>query len=228
MNNQALSMDEGKLTKLLLLSGIFFGALLVSNVISTKLFTVGGIVLTAGLLAYPLTFLITDSISEVYGKAIAKKVVIIGLIINLLMIGLFYLAITLPPAGYWELQREFEMILGAVPRMVAASLIAYSISQLFDVHLFHKLKAKTNGKHLWLRNNMSTLASQLLDSIIFVFIAFIGTMPLSALFVMIGTQYVVKLAIALADTPFIYLTVKWLNGNYSKRNNNKEAIAHVS
>ncbi|SDZ22445.1 hypothetical protein SAMN05421736_1087 [Evansella caseinilytica] len=220
-------IDEGKIYKLLLLAGIFFAALLVSNVISTKLFSIGGIIITAGILTYPVTFLITDSISEVFGKAIAKKVVLIGLLTNVLMIAFFYIAIALPPAGFWPLQAEFEMVLGAVPRMVAASLIAYFVSQLFDVNLFHKLKEKTQGKHLWLRNNGSTLASQLLDSIIFVFIAFYGTMSFSGLLVMIGTQYAVKLAIALADTPFIYLTVRWLKKNAGQATK-KEACAHVS
>ncbi len=196
--------------KLILLAGIFFTALFVSNVVSAKLFTVGSIVLTAGILTYPLTFLISDSISEVYGKSTAKKVVLIGLFTNLLMLIFFFGAVHLPPAGFWEMQAEFEMILGAVPRMVAASLVAYFISQLFDVHLFHKLKELTKGKHLWLRNNGSTLTSQLLDSVIFITIAFAGTMPLGALLAMMGTQYFVKLVIALGDTPFVYLTVKWL------------------
>ncbi|WP_096439519.1 queuosine precursor transporter [Alteribacter populi] len=204
-----------KQDKLILLAGVFFTALFVSNVISVKLFTLGSAVLTAGLLTYPLTFLITDSISEVYGKQTAKRVVIIGLLTNLLMIAFFYMAIALPPAGFWEMQQEFEMILGAVPRIVAASLLAYFVSQLFDVHFFHKLKEWTAGKHLWLRNNGSTFASQLLDSTIFVVVAFYGTMPTSALLAMIGVQYFVKIAIAAADTPFIYLMVKWLKKNDS-------------
>lgn len=170
----------------------------------------GSIVLTAGLLTYPLTFLVSDSISEVYGKSTAKKVVLIGLFTNLLMLVFFFGAIHLPPAGFWKMQAEFEMLLGAVPRVVGASLVAYFISQLFDVHLFHKLKQLTKGKHLWLRNNGSTFMSQLIDSVIFITIAFAGTMPIGALLTMMATQYLVKLVIALGDTPFIYLTVKWL------------------
>src|SRR5690554_2576159 len=226
MNNRKV-YDEGKLNKLILLSGIFFAALLISNVVSAKLFSIGGIIITAGIITYPITFLITDSISEVYGKAIAKKVVLIGLLTNVMMIGFFYIAIYLPAADYWAMQTEFEAILGSVPRMVAASLFAYVVSQLFDVHLFHKLKEKTKGKHLWLRNNASTLTSQLLDSCVFIFIAFYGTMPFSALLTMIGTQYLVKLVIALADTPFIYMLVKWLKGNRSYLRNDKEAAANV-
>lgn len=199
-----------KQDKLILLVGIFFTALFVSNVVSVKLFTVGSVVLTAGLLTYPLTFLITDSISEVFGKSTAKKVVLIGLFTNLMMLVFFFGAVQLPPADFWGMQSEFEMIIGSVPRVVAASLIAYFLSQLFDVHLFHKLKQATGGKHLWLRNNASTSASQLLDSTIFITVAFAGTMPWGALLFMIVTQYLVKLGIALADTPFVYMTVKWL------------------
>jgi queuosine precursor transporter len=216
-----------KQDKLLLLTGIFFTALFVSNVISVKLFALGSIVITAGILTYPLTFLITDSISEVYGKSTAKKVVLIGLFTNLLMLVFFFGAINLPAAGFWDMQAEFEMILGAVPRMVAASLIAYFISQLFDVHLFHKLKQLTNGRHLWLRNNGSTLSSQLLDSVIFITIAFAGTMPVGALLTMIVTQYFVKLVIAIGDTPLIYLTVKWLKKD-DKEAVQKEEVSYVS
>ncbi|WP_416147874.1 queuosine precursor transporter [Salipaludibacillus sp. HK11] len=215
-----------KQDKLILLAGIFFTALFVSNVVSTKLFSMGSIVLTAGILTYPLTFLISDSISEVFGKNTAKKVVLIGLFTNLLMLVFFFGAVHLPPAGFWEMQAEFEMILGAVPRVVAASLVAYFISQLFDVHLFDKLKQLTNGKHLWLRNNGSTLTSQLLDSAIFVTIAFAGTMPLGALLTMMVTQYLVKLVIALGDTPFIYLTVKWLKKE--TKVTEKEETSYVS
>ncbi|MBB5174867.1 queuosine precursor transporter [Texcoconibacillus texcoconensis] len=219
---------NNKQEKLLLLAGLFFVALFVSNVVSVKLFDLGGIVLTAGLITYPLTFLITDSISEVYGKQTAKKVVWIGLLTNLLMIGFFYVAIQLPPAGNFGMQAEFEMILGAVPRVVAASLTAYIVSQLFDVALFHKLKQWTQEKHLWLRNNGSTFASQLLDSTIFVVIAFYGVMPTAALVMMIISQYIVKLAIAVIDTPFVYMTVKWLRRHDDKEQQPiEEANAHA-
>lgn len=223
LKRTVLSMN--KQDKLILLAGIFFTALFVSNVISVKLFTIGSAVLTAGLLTYPLTFLITDSISEVYGKATAKRVVIIGLLTNLMMIGFFYMAISLPAADFWPMQAEFEMILGAVPRIVAASLLAYFVSQLFDVHFFHKLKEMTSGRHLWLRNNGSTFASQLLDSTIFVVVAFYGTMPVSALLAMIGVQYLVKIGIAALDTPFIYMMVKWLRKTDTPKNKEEESYA---
>lgn len=219
--------DERMIHRLIVLSGLFFAALLIANVVSAKLFSIGDIVITAGIITYPLTFLLVDSITEVYGKKIAQKVVIVGLFANILMIMFFYIAIKLPSANYWTMQTEFASVLGTVPRMVIASLAAYAVSQLLDIYLFHKIREMTKGKHLWLRNNASTLTSQLLDSIIFLTVAFIGTVPFPTLAAMIGTQYFVKLVITILDTPLIYLVVKWLRSGQTEDMKNKEAIVHV-
>jgi uncharacterized integral membrane protein (TIGR00697 family) len=195
--------------KLRFLTALFISCLLVSNIIAGKLFVLGRFVLPVAVFAYPVTFVITDTVSEVWGKKEANSIVWLGLIMNLVMTAFLYLGRVLPPAPFWEHQAAYEAILGMVPRIVAASMVAYLVSQLHDVQAFLFWRRVTKGRHLWLRNNLSTMASQLLDSVIFITIAFAGTVEGTVLINMIGSQYLVKLILALADTPFCYLAVRW-------------------
>lgn len=195
--------------KLILLTGLFVTALIAANIIAAKLFVLGSVVLTVGIITYPITFLLTDTISEVWGKKRATQVVWMGFLANIFMLGVLYIARILPPAPFWPHQEAFDLILGAVPRIVIASLVAYIVSQTHDVWSFHFWRHKTGGKHLWLRNNVSTMTSQLIDSVIFVTVTFYGSMPNDALVTMIITQYMVKLVIAVLDTPFCYMLVSW-------------------
>lgn len=195
--------------KLLVLAFLFLTSLLISNIIASKLVSLWGIVLPAAVFIFPLTFLVTDTVNEVWGRERAKEIIWLGFMMNLLMIAFLQLARLLPSAPYWEHQQAFEVVLGTVPRIVAASLAAYIISQLHDVWAFNFWRTLTKGRHLWLRNNLSTMASQLLDSAIFISLAFGGTVPFSVLTTMVFSQYLVKLFFALLDTPFCYLAVSW-------------------
>ncbi|HEY87084.1 MAG TPA: queuosine precursor transporter [Dehalococcoidia bacterium] len=184
--------------------------LLVANIIAVKLVSIGGWVVPAGVIAYPLTFLFTDVISELYGRRIASRVVWVGFGANLLMVMLVFGGRLLPPAPFWDGQPAYESILGMVPRIVLASMAAYLISQHHDVFAFHFWRRKTKARFLWLRNNASTMVSQGLDTGLFITIAFWGTVPTGILLNMLLTQYVIKLAIAVCDTPFCYLLVALL------------------
>ena len=184
--------------------------LLVANIIAVKLVSIGGWVVPAGVIAYPLTFLFTDVISELYGRRIASRVIWVGFGANLLMVVLVFGGRLLPPAPFWEGQPAYESILGMVPRIVLASMAAYLISQHHDVFAFHFWRRKTKARFLWLRNNASTMVSQGLDTGLFITIAFWGTVPTGILLNMLLTQYVIKLAIAVCDTPFCYLLVALL------------------
>ncbi len=195
--------------KLRFITALFITCLLVSNIIAGKLFTLGRLVLPAAVFVYPVTLVITDTVSEVWGKKEANEIVWLGLIMNLVMTVFLYLGRVLPPASFWEHQAAYEAVLGMVPRIVAASMIAYLVSQLHDVWAFLFWRRVTKGKYLWLRNNLSTMASQLLDSVIFITLAFAGTVGGAVLVSMIAGQYLVKLILALVDTPFCYLAVRW-------------------
>ena len=119
------------------------------------------------------------------------------------------LAVWLPAADFWPLQGEFATILESVPRITIAGLTAFIFSQNADLWIFDKLKKFHNGKHLWIRNNVSTITAQLIDSLIFIVIAFYGTMPIASLFTMVFSQWLVKLVLATVDTPFVYWGVQW-------------------
>lgn len=194
---------------LLYLNALFVGLLVISNIISVKLFDLGGLViLPVAAIVYVLTYPLTDVIGEVYGKDTARKTVNAGFITLLFVSVFIYIAIKLPPAAYFSYQSEFETILGGSFRIIIASLVAYVISQNLDVNIFHKLKEKHGSKKLWIRNNSSTMISQLVDTTIFITIAFYGVMPLNVLLGLIVTQYLFKLVVSILDTPLVYLLVK--------------------
>jgi len=197
---------------LVVLSTLFATCLLVANIIAVKLVSIGAWVVPAGVIAYPLTFLFTDVITELYGRKIASRVIWLGFGVSVLMALLVYFGGLLPPAPIWADQPAYESILGMVPRITLASLIAYLVSQHHDVFAFHFWWQKTRGRFLWLRNNASTMVSQALDTGIFITIAFWGTVPAGVLTNMLLSQYVIKLVIAACDTPFCYLLVGWLRG----------------
>ncbi len=197
---------------LVVLATLFATCLLVANIISVKLVSIGGWVVPAGVIAYPLTFLFTDVIAELYGRKIAARVVWVGFGASILMVILVFGGRLLPPAPIWEGQSAYESILGMVPRITLASMIAYLVSQHHDVFAFHFWRRKTKGRFLWLRNNASTMVSQALDTGLFITIAFWGIYSTEILLNMLRTQYIIKLAIAACDTPFCYMLVSLLRG----------------
>ncbi len=196
--------------KLILLSMVFVTCLIAANLVASKLFSVGPFSMTSGIIIYPLTFLVLDSITECWGKPVAQRVVWIGLLANLLFIALLQLAIHLPPAPFWKNEAAFSTILGAMPRTVIASLCGYSLSQTLDIVIFTGLKQRTKGKMLWLRSLASTAISQLADSTVFMFVGFAGTLPLAAILATIGTEYILKFTYAVIGVPLIYLVVHWI------------------
>ncbi len=190
-----------------LLLSLFIGGLVVAAVISSKIITIFGLAVPAGVLAYSITFAISDTVSEVWGKELANEIVTCGFITLLFITGLAWLAVYWPAAPFWQNQEAFAGVIGNTPRIVAASLLAYVISQKHDIWLFHVLKARMNGRLLWLRNNLSTMVSQLIDSTIFVTVAFYGILPIGEI---IFGQWLIKMLIAACDTPIVYMLVGFL------------------
>jgi uncharacterized integral membrane protein (TIGR00697 family) len=195
---------------LAVLATLFVTCLITANIITVKLIAIGGWIVPAGIIAYPLTFLFTDVITELYGRKTASRVVWLGFGASILMVILVVGGRLLPPASFWEGQAAYDSILGMVPRIVLASMIAYLVSQHHDVFAFQFWREKTKSRFLWLRNNASTMVSQALDTVLFITIAFWGIVPNSVLVNMLVTQYVIKLGIAALDTPFCYLMVYFL------------------
>lgn len=199
----------------LVVFAVFIAAISVVNVISAKIVSLFGLTFSVGALVYPITFVCTDTVSEIWGKDDAKKLVWFGFLANLIVVSLLVMAAYYPPADVWSGSNEaFKQTLLAVPRVFIASMCAYLLSQFHDVWAFHFWKGKTKGKMLWLRNNLSTATSQFIDTVTFVTIAFVGKMPFTSLLGVIFGQYVLKLGIAIVDTPIVYGVVKVITGKW--------------
>lgn len=179
----------------------------VANILANKVVVVGPFVVAGGVLVYSATFLITDLLSELWGKQAARTAVWAGFYGSVFLVFMIWIASAWPAPGFAvDAAQTFNEALALTPRVVLASLITYLVVQHYDIWAFHWWRQRTDGKHLWLRNNASTLVSQGLDQILFVTIAFYGIMPIWPL--IIG-GYIVKALIALIDTPFMY-GIRWL------------------
>jgi len=197
-------MHSREVFPLLLLSGLFCACLVAAAVLAAKILRVGPLAVPAGVFAYCITFVCTDVISEIWGRRFANMVVLAGFIGLVCTFLLIQLVLWWPAASFWGREEAFAGVLGMAPRIIAASLAAYVLSQFHDVWLYNLLKDRMQGRRLWLRNNLATILSQLIDSVIFISIAFYGVMPVCPL--IIG-QWTVKAAIALCDTPLVYAAV---------------------
>ena len=197
-------MPSRELFPLLLLSGIFCACLVAAAVLAAKIVRIGPVSVPAGVFAYCITFVCADVISEIWGRRCANMVVLTGFIGLALTFLLIRLALWCPAASFWAGEEAFQHVLGMTPRIIVASLTAYVFSQFHDVWLYTLLKARMRGRHLWLRNNVATILSQLIDTVVFITIAFYGVMPLWPL--IIG-QWSVKVAFALCATPLVYAAV---------------------
>ena len=208
----------------LLLASLFVGALVVTNLIANKFLTVNLLgkefILSAGVLPYPLTFLITDLLSELYGRKRANRVVFGGFLASVLVLGTLWLGDQFPAIADSTVGDDvYRTVFGNTWRVIGASMTAYLIAQMVDIRVFHFWKRLTKGKHLWLRNNASTVFSQLLDSVLVVFVLFVGTWSPSEMLSVILDLWLFKAAVALLDTPLFYLAVArippWLRGGRS-------------
>lgn len=229
-------LQERRERVFLILAAVFLCAMTLLNVIGiTRFVQLGPMQVAVGVLAYPLTFLCTDLISELYGRSRANFLVTVGLLLNVFILGVMTLGNFMPavdPSAQppWQLLslaepvslpngssvqgsvELFSLLFATTTGAVFASMLAYVFAQYVDVYVFHFLRRKTNGKYLWLRNNGSTIISQAVDSITVVSVTFgalflAGKMSVEVILGLMLSNYVFKLLSALADTPIIYLLV---------------------
>jgi uncharacterized integral membrane protein (TIGR00697 family) len=214
----------------LILAGLFISSLVASNLIFQKFFywypfdvEIYGVKLfevSVGLLPYPVTFLITDILSEVYGKRKANQVVITGIFASLFSLAIIFVG-KHSPATPWSPVDDgtFNLVFGGAPLAVLASMLAYLFAQFVDIRVYHFWKRYTNGKHLWLRNNFSTFSSQIIDTLtVLVLLCSFEIIAWKQFLGLLISGVIFKVFIALLDTPFLYLTVYW----FRKRFNLKE------
>ncbi len=189
---------------------IFVTCLVVSNVIAVKLVMLGGLILPAAIVIFPVSYLLADVLTEVYGYRAARRMIWLGFFCNLLAVLAIYVGALLPAAGFWPDQAAYDKILGAAPRILAASFLAYLVGEFANTIIMSRLKVAMAGRHLWLRAIGSTLVGQGLDSAVFISIAFSGIMPTTILLGTIVTQWLVKSAYEALATPLTYAMVGFL------------------
>jgi uncharacterized integral membrane protein (TIGR00697 family) len=198
------------------LLGCIVLAILLANIQGPKLTIILGFQTSLGVIFYSGIFFATDLLSEKYGRAEAGRAVMIGFAVSVIVVLMMSLALLFAPsdqANTAEFSRRihesFEAILNFTPRFVFGSLFAYLISQSLDVWLFHKIKVRTQGRWLWLRNNGSTMISQAVDTLIYSFVVWWGVVDLQTALQLGAVKYGFKVAIAAIDTPFIYWARSW-------------------
>tara|TARA_B100000678_G_scaffold84785_1_gene70525 strand:+ start:5486 stop:6157 length:672 start_codon:yes stop_codon:yes gene_type:complete len=200
----------------MILTAIFIASLVTCNLIFQKFFTwpslgIPNFALSVGIIAYPVTFIVTDLISELYGKRRANQVVLAGFFASVFTVVLVYVAMAVPTADISPLDNAtFEKVFGLSGPAFFGSMLAYLTAQFIDIRIFHFWKRLTEGKYLWLRNNASTMCSQLVDtSVILVILCSAGVLPWESFYSLLWMGWMFKVFVALIDTPIIYFCL-WL------------------
>ena len=201
----------------LVLSGIFIASLVTCNLIANKFVSVDlgfkVFIVSAGILPYPLTFLVTDLISELYGQKKANLVVFSGFVASVFVLMFLWLGSQFSAiSGSIVDDITYDSVFQNAWRLIAASMVAYLFAQFVDVRIFHFWKRLTKGKHLWLRNNGSTIASQLIDTALVVCILFVGVWESDQIYSAILDGWLFKMLMAAIDTPIIYGIIHLLKG----------------
>lgn len=190
------------------ISAIFVTCLITANIIAVKIIEVFGFVMPAALVIFPLSYIIGDVLTEVYGYAQARRVIWLGFLCNLVVVAAILIGQVLPAAGFWDGQSAYERILGYAPRLLVASFMAYLVGEFANSFVLARMKVATGGRWLWSRTIGSTIVGEGLDSVLFITLAFAGTD--APLLVMIPTQWLAKVAYETIATPLTYAVVSFL------------------
>jgi queuosine precursor transporter len=189
---------------------LFITALITANITAVKLIGVFGLVLPAAVVVFPISYICGDVLTEVYGYRMARRVIWLGFLCNLLAVAAIYLGGILPAAPFWQDQGAYEAILGYTPRILVASFLAYLVGEFANSYVLARMKVATDGRWLWSRTVGSTLVGQGLDSLVFILLAFAGTIPLGAMISAVVAQWLVKSAYEALATPLTYAVVNRL------------------
>lgn len=194
----------------LLVTALFVTALVTANIIAVKLVRIADFILPAGVIVFPLSYIVGDVLTEVYGYRMARVVIWLGFVCNVVVVLFIWVAGLLPAAPDWEAQDAYQRILGYTPRLLLASFAGYLVGEFTNAFIMARMKVLTNGRWLWTRTIGSTIVGQGLDSLVFIAIAFGGTVAGLTLGGIILTQWVAKVVYEVAATPLTYALVGFL------------------
>ena len=194
-----------------MLMGIAFNVCLIaSNLLETKVIDLLGLTATGGLVVFPISYIINDCVTEVWGYRRARLVIWTGFASNFLMIAFSQLAIALPAAEFWEGEESFNFIFGLAPRIAVASLLAFLVGSFLNAYVMSRMKVAMAGRHFSVRAIASTVAGEVVDSMIFFPIAFAGLIPVGEIMVMIATQAALKSLYEVVILPLTVRVVRWM------------------
>lgn len=189
---------------------LFTVSLLTANIIAVKIISLFGFFVPAGIIIFPISYILGDVLTEVYGYENTRGIIWLGFFANLLMVIAIFIAQNLPSAPFWTNQAAFSTILGYTPRLLLASFTAFLVGSFANSFVMSKMKLLTKGKMLWSRTIGSTIVGEGLDSSIFISIAFWGVFPSTNLFSLILTQWAIKSLYEIVATPLTYAVVGFL------------------
>jgi uncharacterized integral membrane protein (TIGR00697 family) len=196
--------------RFVVVTALFVTCLITANIIIAKQISIGGIILPAAIIIFPLSYIIGDVLTEVYGYQQARRVIWLGFLCNLITVVAIWIAQKLPPAPVFEAQAAYERILGSTPRFLLASFMAYLAGEFTNSFVMAKMKIITKGRWLWTRTIGSTLVGQGVDTVVVLAIAFGGVLPLSVLGIMILSHWLAKSVYEIIATPLTYVVVGYL------------------
>lgn len=194
----------------LVLTCVYVTCLLLSNLIAGKVCTIFGVTLPAAVILFPVTYILADVFTEVYGYRKMRTVIWLGFSCTFFAVLVYFVTIALPSPDFFKNGDAYRVVLGTTPRVALASFAGYLFGEFSNSMVLSKLKVLTKGKKLWLRTILSTVVGELLDSVIFISISFAGTMDFSALLQMMLCQYLFKVLYEVICTPATYGAVHWL------------------
>jgi queuosine precursor transporter len=194
-------------------AALFVTCLLTANTMASKLIVVGGVVLSAAIVIFPVSYIVGDVLTEVWGYAAARRVIWLGFGCNALMVAAIWVGGEVPGAPFWKGGAAYAEILGQTPRILLASFVAYLIGEFANSFVLAKLKLLTRGRWLWTRTIGSTVIGQALDTAVFVALAFGGSMPAGVLIGIMLGQWIAKVLYEAAATPLTYAAVGWLKAS---------------
>jgi len=204
-------MGDKKCSLLFMSAGILFCVCLITaNLLEVKVVKMGPLTVTAGLLVFPLSYILNDCICEVWGYRKARLMVWCGFIVNFIVMLLFRVAVSLPSPDYWQHGQEFDFVFGFAPRIVAASLAAFFTGSLMNAFVMSRMKAASDGRGFSFRAIISTLSGESLDSLVFFPIAFAGVMPSGEMLEMMMVQTIVKTLYEIVILPVTVRVVRWM------------------
>ncbi len=194
----------------LIITLLFVTCLISANIIAVKLIDIFGLILPAAIVIFPVSYIVGDILTEVYGYSRARQVIWLGFLCNLIVVLAIVIGGILPPANFWDGQKAYDRILGYTTRILLASFLAYLIGEFANSAVLAKMKVFTKGRWLWTRTIGSTIVGQGLNSLVFISVAFWGTIPTAGIYSAIITQWLTKSVYEAIITPLTYLVVNWL------------------